>query len=91
MYVNEISLEKVLLSIDELLKDLEVNNPKYESVFLIMKNPVIDIVAKSLRMQPGYFAQPLYDGKYVTFDVERIKKAREELNQKIGMREEYEH
>lgn len=79
MSTKEEVLNYLIMIIDDLLKDLDVHNPTYKSVFDIANNPVISTVADALSMNPGYFALPVNDGYSVKFDVNKIMAARYEL------------
>lgn len=63
----------VLHTARELRDDLYINNPIYESVFVVMDNPAVGIIADAFGMNPGYFAEPIHDGRYVQFDIHKVE------------------
>lgn len=58
--------------IDDLLENLEVDNPIYRSALSIADNPVINLIAASIQMNPFWFAEALNESSFVCFDIGKI-------------------
>ena len=70
--------DELIYNIDQLLDDLNVNNPLYRTAFDVGDNPVISLISQALNRVPTYFAEPVGEG--VKFNIDKIKEARKQIS-----------
>ena len=81
--VVEINAKKELLYyLDDFIIEITYHNG-YQGMVYIVENPMIKLLSKITGFQPEYFGMTVNQGDYVMFDVEKIKKIREELVRKL--------
>lgn len=77
--VCEIKTKQGLLDyLDDFILEIECHDG-YRNIVHIMDNPGVVLLSKITGYQPGYFGSPMNNGEYVKFDVEKVKKIRDEI------------
>ena len=73
---------ELLNYLDEFIIEIS-SHTGYRSIFHLIENPGVLLLSQITGYQPGYFGLPVNNGEHVKFDVEKIKRIREELGKHL--------